>query len=123
ESASHLRPASVALGSQQQISRGPSKVIMHEVRSVNGVPIRLTEERWLHIVEARDELVDRSKAVLDAVQFPDWVTKGYRGSLVAWKGYGRRGYLVVIYKEVDSDDGFIVTAFFAKKPKKRGKVW
>jgi len=56
---------------------------MDEIRSVNGVPIRLTEERWMHIVEARDELADRSADVLDAVQSPDWVTKGYRGSLVA----------------------------------------
>lgn len=29
----------------------------------------------------------------------------------------------VIYKELGSDDGFIITAFFTKKPKKRGKVW
>jgi hypothetical protein len=94
-----------------------------EVRSVNGVPIRLTEERWLHIVEARDELADRSADVLDVVQSPDWVTKGYRASLVAWKGYGRRGYLAAIYKELGSDDGFIITAFFTKKPSKRGKVW
>ena len=56
---------------------------MDEVLSVNGVPIRLTEERWLHIVEARDELADRSSDVLDVVHSPDWVTKGYRGSLVA----------------------------------------
>lgn len=96
---------------------------MNEIRSVNGVPIRLTGERWAHIVAARDDLVDRSADVLDAVQSPDWVTKGYGGSLVAWKGYGRRGYLVVIYKELAADDGFIITAFFTKTPKKRGKVW
>jgi len=54
-----------------------------EVRSVNGVLIRLTEERWLHIIEARDELADRAEDVLDTVQSPDWVTKGYRGSMVA----------------------------------------
>jgi hypothetical protein len=59
--------------------------MLDEVRSVNGVPIRLTEERWLHIVEARDELADRSADVLDVVRSPDWVSKGYRGSLVAWK--------------------------------------
>src|SRR5438105_11549418 len=96
---------------------------MEEVRSINGVSIRLTDERWLHIVEARDDLVDRAADVLDVVQSPDWVTKGYRGSLVAWKGYGRRGYLAVIYKEIGRNDGFIITAFFTKKPKKREKVW
>jgi hypothetical protein len=66
--------------------------MLAEVRSVNGVPIRLTEERWAHIVEARDDLVDRSDEVLGVVESPDWITKGYRGSLVASKGYGRRGY-------------------------------
>ena len=30
---------------------------MDEARSVNGVPIRLTEERWLHIIEVRDDLL------------------------------------------------------------------
>ncbi len=94
-----------------------------QVHSVNGVLIRLTDERWQHIVEVRDDLVDRSDDVLEVVQSPDWVTKGYRGSLVAWKGFGRRGYLAVIYKELGADDGFIITAFFTKKPKKRGKVW
>ena len=87
--------------------------MFEEVPSVNGVPIWLTQERWLHIVEARDELVDRAADVLEAVRSPDWVTKGYRGSLVAWKGYGRRGYLAVIYKELGPDDGFIITAFQA----------
>jgi hypothetical protein len=96
---------------------------MDEVRSVNGVPIRLTIERWEHIVGARDELEGRSEEVLGLIESPDWITRGYRGSLVAWKGFGRRGFLAVIYKEVTSEDGFIITAFFTRKPKKRGKVW
>jgi hypothetical protein len=96
---------------------------MDVVRSVNGVPLRLTAERWAHIVEARDELAGRLPEVLGAVERPDWVTRGYRGSLVAWKGYGRRGYLAVIYKELSRGDGFIITAFFTRKADKRRKVW
>lgn len=96
---------------------------MDVVPSVNGVPIRLTAERWMHVVEARDELAGRAQEVLGVVESPDWVTRGYRGSLVAWKGYGRKGYLTVIYKEIGTTDGFIITAFFTKKPKKRNKVW
>lgn len=57
---------------------------MHLCTSVRGVPIRLTAERWMHIVEARDELAGRLPDVLDAVERPDWVTKGYRDALVAW---------------------------------------
>src|SRR6266700_1032791 len=51
--------------------------------SVHGVPIRLTAERWLHIVEARDDLVGREDDVLSTVRNPDWITKGYRGSMMA----------------------------------------
>ncbi len=96
---------------------------MDEAQSVNGVPIRLSDERWRHIVEAHEELEDRRDDVLSVVQSPDWVTRGYRRSLVAWKGFGKRGYLTVIYKELDEGDGFVITAFFNRKPKKKGKVW
>jgi hypothetical protein len=91
--------------------------------SVNGVPIRLTGERWMHIVDARDDLVGREDEVLAVIRRPDWVTRGYRGSLVAWKGYGRKRYLAVVYKELGPNDGFIITAFFTRKPKKRNQVW
>ncbi len=97
--------------------------MMDVAHSINGVPIRLSDEGWNHIIEAHDELADRRDDVLDVVESPHWVTRGYRGSLVAWKGYGKRGYLAVIYKELTDDDGFVITAFFTKKPRKRGKVW
>ena len=29
---------------------------MDIVKSINGVPIRLTEERWVHIIENHDDL-------------------------------------------------------------------
>lgn len=91
--------------------------------SVHAVPIRLTAERWLHVVENRDELAGRLQDVLATLEEPDWVTRGYRGSLVAWKGFGRAGYLAVVYKELSKQDGFVITAFFTRSPKKRNKVW
>jgi hypothetical protein len=96
---------------------------MHTAFSVNGVPIRLTAERWLHIVEARDELAGRLDEILAAIEEPDWITRGYRGSLVAWKGYRRGRYLAVIYRELGRDDGFVITAFFTRKARKGGKLW
>lgn len=90
--------------------------------SVNGVPIRLTAERWLHMVDARDELVGPEEEVLATIRSPDWVTGGYRGALVAWKGYGRRGFLAVVYKELNQHDGFIITTFFSRRPSKRNKL-
>lgn len=96
---------------------------MYIAHSVNGVPIRLTPERWMHIVEARDELAGRMHEILATIEEPDWVSRGYRGSLVAWKGYGRRRFLVAVYKETSRADGFVITAFFTRKPRKAGKVW
>ncbi len=44
---------------------------MNVAISVHGVPIRLTAERWLHIVEARDELAGRFDEVLVSVEAPE----------------------------------------------------
>lgn len=96
---------------------------MEIAHSVNDVPIRLTPERWQHIVENRDELAGRMDDVLFTIEQPDWVSKGYAGCLMAWKGYGRNRYLVVLYRELARSDGFVVTAFFTSKPKKGQKVW
>ncbi len=84
---------------------------------------RLTDERWAHILDNNDEMTDRSDDVVDALENPEWVTRGVRGSLVAWKGYGRLGYLCVHYKELSDDDGFVITAYLARKPKKEHRVW
>lgn len=96
---------------------------MDDAISVNGIPIRISAERWRHIVENRDELAGRFDDVILAIEEPDWVTRGYRGALMAWKGYGRRGYLVAVYKEQAGGKGFLVTAFFTRKAKKGDRVW
>lgn len=96
---------------------------MEIATSVNGVPVRLTAERWLHIVDARDDLAGREEEVLATVERPDWITRGYRGTLMAWKAYGAGRCLTVVYKEISSTDGFIITAYFTSKPRKGRKVW
>jgi len=92
-------------------------------RSVNGVPIRLSDERWGHIIEFHDDLVDRAAEVLDAVAHPAWVTRGYGGPLIAWKPFGQGRFLSVIYRELGVSDGFIITAFFTSKARKENRVW
>lgn len=96
---------------------------METIKSVRGVPIRLTAERWTHIVENHDELAGRMDDVLDALNSPDWVSKGYGGALIAWKAAGRKRHLGVFYKEVSKRDGFVITAFMTTKPKRKPKVW
>ena len=96
---------------------------MDIARSVNGVPIRLTSERWLHIVENHDEVAGYYDDVLLVVESPDIVLRGYRGSLIAVRGYGRKRYLMVIYRELSREDGFVITAYFSSDFDRKKTVW
>ena len=92
--------------------------------SKNGIPIRLTEERWFHIVENHDELAGLSDEVLLTVEDPDFIVKGWIDELLAIRKINQK-HIVVVYKEVEND-GFIITAFLTKKVDKilkRGIVW
>jgi len=91
--------------------------------SVNGVPIRLTDERWEHIVIQHSELESYRDDCVNVIEHPDLVLRGYGGALIAVKGYGRRGYLTVVYKEVSANDGFVITAHFSRRIERRGIIW
>lgn len=93
------------------------------VISVDGVPIRLTDERWVHIVENHDDLAGHYDDVLEAVENPDMLLPGHKGSLLAVRSYGRRGYLVVIYRQTTTDDGFVITAFFTDRIDREKVIW
>ncbi len=91
--------------------------------SVDGIPIRLTAERWFHIVENHDDLAGYYDDVLETIENPEIVIQGYRGSFVAVRGYGRKQYLTVIYRQISSEDGFVITAYFTDKVDKKKVVW
>jgi hypothetical protein len=88
---------------------------MEIVKSKNGVPIRLTEERWLHIVENHDDLAGYYDDILNCVEDPDYIIKGYRGALIALKKVDERKFLAVVYKELSNFDGFILLLFLHLK--------
>ena len=94
---------------------------MEVAYSINGVPIRLTYERWYHIIENHDELASYFHEVLDTIEKPEFLVRGNKGSLKASKSMGRRKWLVVIYKELLKRDGFVITAYFLDT-KPRGEV-
>jgi hypothetical protein len=52
---------------------------MESVMSVDGVPIRLTEERWFHIVENHDDMAGHYDDVLETVADPALVLPGILG--------------------------------------------
>lgn len=91
--------------------------------SVNGVPIRLTGERWLHIVNNHDEMAGYHEDCLHVIEEPDLVLPGHGGSLKAAKGYGKQRYLVVIYREIAEEDGFVITAYFVRRIDRRKAKW
>lgn len=96
---------------------------MDTTQSIEGVPIRLTAERWLHIVENHDEVAGYYDEVLDVVADPEVVLPGYGGSLIAVRGFGPRRSLCVVYRQVSRTDGFIITAYFGRKVDRRKALW
>jgi len=83
--------------------------------SQNGVLVRLTDERWIHIVENHDDLAGHYDDVLNVIEDPDYIIKGYRDTVVALKRTTERKFLAVVYKEIGKSDGFVITAYFTTK--------
>ena len=91
--------------------------------SVAHVPIRLTDERWQHIVTNHDDLYGYRDDVLHAIERPEVVLRGHGGTKIAVRNYGRRRYLMVVYRELSQRDGFIITAFFSGKVDRKNTIW
>jgi len=96
---------------------------MDIARSVNGVPIRLSYERWYHIVENHDDLASTFHEVLDTIEKPEIVVRGSHGALKAVRSMGRKRWLVVVYREASRQDGFVITAYFLSKRPKGEELW
>jgi hypothetical protein len=48
---------------------------MVSVKSKNGIIIRLTDERWEHILTGHGELAEYKNKILDAVEEPEAILK------------------------------------------------
>ncbi len=99
---------------------------MKIVRSKIGIPIRLTEERWQHIIKGHPELKSYQNEVLETVAQPDEIYQGAQGEFLAVRKISKDKFLVVVYREIGQKDGFIITAFLTSKKKKlerRPKIW
>lgn len=96
---------------------------MEVTYSVNGVPIRLTYERWYHIVENHDELASYFYEVLETIGKPAIIVRGNKGTLKAARNIGKRKWLVVVYKELSKHDGFVITAYLLDTKPKGEIIW
>jgi len=101
---------------------------MMTMRSVNGVTVRLTDERWQHIVAGHPEMANERDRVLESVEAPDFVQAGDYGEVLAIRHWpmttlGSK-FVVVVYREIDRTDGFVLTAYLARRPSRsRTVLW
>jgi hypothetical protein len=99
--------------------------VIEAVLSKNGVPIRLTDERWVHITEEHCELAGLKLEILEVVENPSRILAGFEGELIAVQEISTGEHLIAVYREL-KDDGFIITAFVTSKTKwlnRRKQVW
>jgi len=89
---------------------------MDVVKSKNNVTVRLTEERWFHIIENHDDLAGYYEDVLKTVEEPDCIIEGYGGALIALTQMLKNKFLAVVYKESENN-GLIITAYFTSRIK------
>lgn len=95
------------------------------IQSLNGVPIRLTDERWAHITEEHCELAGMRREILETVADPLRIVAGNRGELIAIREAEPGKFLAVPYREV-GQDGFIITAFLTRRINalnRRKQIW
>lgn len=93
--------------------------------SRNGIPIRLPDERWQHIMEEHAEVADLQGSILLAVAEPERILEGGDGELLAVKTIDTGKWIVVVYRELEQD-GFIITAFMTRRERslqKRKQLW
>lgn len=94
--------------------------------SKNNVPVRLTQERWGHILRRHPEMEDQQPKIVETVAVPDFILEGDFGELLAVRHYLKtpltKKYLIVAYKETSSLDGFVMTAYFTNEPSERRKT-
>ena len=96
--------------------------------SKNGIPIRLTDERWMHITVGHPEIADYYYEILEAIENPLVIYEGTNDALIAIKMIQEYvdKFITVIYKEISPTDGFIITAYISNQEQKFNKkkiIW
>lgn len=99
------------------------------VLSVFDCLIRLTDERWYHIVNGHPELRNMKADVLATIEKPQRVVAGADTEFLAVAGLGKGWFLVVAFIEGNDGvdcEGFVTTAFKTTKMNtidRRDQIW
>ncbi len=101
-------------------------MIIFEIVSKLGKTIRLTEIQWAHIDEKHKELRNQIQKMKTTLENPDIIYYSTTEENYHYYKYFKETpvtekYLLLIVKHLN-DEGFIITAFFVSKIKKKGKV-
>jgi hypothetical protein len=95
------------------------------VKSIKNTPIRLTDERWEHIIRGHPELIDQRQKILETVANPQSIFEGGEEELLAVTQLESGKWLAVFYRELEKD-GFIITAYATRRInsfKRRNRIW
>ena len=99
---------------------------MFLIESRNAVPVRLTEERLNHIIRNHPDMKNQESRMLETVNDPEFILEGDFGELLATRFYSKTPltskHLIVAYKEISKIDGFILTAYYARRISSRRKI-
>ena len=99
--------------------------MIDKVASKNGIPIRLTDDRWAHITEEHGELAGLRSEVLETVSRPVRILEGGDGEMLALRELEPGKFMVVVYREL-AEDGFVITAFLTRRVRslaRRKQLW
>lgn len=94
--------------------------------SRDGILIRLTDERWAHIVEEHGELAGMRMELLRTISDAERIVAGGAGELLAIRMVEAEKALVVVYRETSVKDGFVITAFLTRRLERlsrRKQIW
>ena len=92
-----------------------------------GNAVHLSDERWMHITEHHPETEGQIGIISDTLNYPDFIQEGTKGELLAIKKFTKtpvsdNKYCVVIYKIHMVEKGFVITAYFTRRPSFRRKL-
>ena len=82
--------------------------------------------RWAHIIHRHPEMENQKEKIIETISNPDLIHSGDFGELLAVRFYSETPltskYLIIAYKEISTEDGFIVTAYFTNALLQRREV-
>jgi len=93
---------------------------MKIIFSKHNVPIRITDERMVHIINNHPEMCGHEDRIIETITNPDIIFAGDFGEFLAVKLYiktpvSENKYLIAAYKGINENDGFLITAYFSRR--------